>query len=458
MGTMGIRNKIAAWGLPLLISSIGFTQAFAQDGESENPRNADLLRAQEWVLIERSLHPRDARSALMKLEGMRRNTALTMSDAEFYLAIASVTATADNGHSNLSLSPIYNEFGVVPLRAYWFEDGLYITRAEKSHGHLSGGRIVAIEGLELEAMLDKIDPYHGGTRGFMKAYTALSFMMSLPVLEAMGVVTDGALTLTIETKEGHTMTADFGPEHMRKDVGRIWPWQQLAAGTEGEALDWVGIEPTAEETALWLKEPDQSFRTMRLSDDTIYIQFRANFPLGGQDIRAFMAKVTKDLEGNPAKAIILDNRGNIGGDLTLTAAFSLALPDHLEEGGMIYALTDNATFSAGIYNAMTPKGAAPDKSLNIGQHVGDRAAFWAESWNSFQLRQTGWYLNFSLQKHDIGAGCNDEMICHLAGRGAMNIAVGSIAPDHLVPLTYADWQAGKDPVLEKALALANGGE
>lgn len=426
----------------------------AQDAPEENARNADLLRLQEWVLIDRSLHPSKVRGALMKLEGLRRNTSQTMSDAEFYLTAASITALADNGHSNISSSPIYKEFGVAPIRAYWFDEGLVITRADKAYAELAGARITAIEGHSLDEMLAKIDPYHGGTMGVMKAYTALGFMMSLPLLEAMAIVTDGSLTLSVVTARGEATTVDFGPDAMSKSIGRIWPWEQLVQGKENDSHDWVSVRPVSE--ALWLAASDKNFQLKRLDGNIAYIQFRRNMSAKDEDIKTFMQKVTDDLTANPPRAIILDNRQNIGGDLTLTAEFSQALPDLLQEDGKIYSLTGNATFSAGIYNAMTPKAAAPERTLVVGEVVGDRTAFWAERWMGFTLPQSGWALNYSLQKHDIGEGCNDPMVCHLAGRGAINIAVGSVEPDHEVAMSFADYIAGRDALLDAALAMIGG--
>jgi hypothetical protein len=445
-----LRLKLAAILVSALIVAVSGV-VNAQEVQETNAREADILRLQEWVLIERSLHPHTARKALMQLEGIRRNKSLVLSDAEFYLTVAGTTAMADNGHSNTSLSPIYNDFGVAPLRAYWFDEGLYITRADKAYSALVGGRIAALEGLSVEEVLDKIDPYHGGTRGFLMAYTALPFMMSLPLLEAMDVVRDGKLTLSVVTTQGKQIEVDFGPDDMSKTVGRVWPWERLVPGKENDSHDWVNAEPAGE--ALWLSASDQRFQFKRLQEDIAYIQFRGNFSAPNEDIGDFLKDVVDELKANPPRAIILDNRANFGGDLTLTADFGLGLPGLLQDGGRIYSLTGNATFSAGIYNALTPKAVAPAHTIVLGEVVGDRPVFWAESWNDIQLQQSGWYLNYALQKHDVGAGCNDDTVCHLAGRGPMNIAVGTIEPEHKVSMMFADYMSGRDPVLEKALIL-----
>lgn len=56
---------------------------------------------------------------------------------DFYLKLASIVALADNSHSNITTSPIY-EFGVLPIRTVWFSDGLHIVRARTEHERLLG--------------------------------------------------------------------------------------------------------------------------------------------------------------------------------------------------------------------------------------------------------------------------------------------------------------------------------
>ena len=70
------------------------------------------------------------------------------------------------------------------------------------------------------------------------------------------------------------------------------------------------------------------------------------------------------------------------------------------------------------------------------------------------LPDTGWRIGQSLELHDIGQGCPQRDVCHLGGRGKLDIAVGSLAPDVTIEWSFADFMSGRDPVVEYALEAA----
>jgi len=191
---------------------------------------------------------------------------------------------------------------------------------------------------------------------------------------------------------------------------------------------------------------------VHLEDEGIvYVQLRLNTESGGRSIREFAADARRRIEQDQPRAIVLDNRFNPGGDLTRTASFARALPSLVPDDGMVYVMTSNATFSAGIYTSFFPKAVDAEKTLVIGERVGDRERFWAETGERFQLPQTGYGISYSLQMHDLGEGCPVPRVCHLAGRASMDIAVGSLDPDVEIPTTFADYAAGRDPLMEFVL-------
>ncbi len=145
---------------------------------------------------------------------------------------------------------------------------------------------------------------------------------------------------------------------------------------------------------------------------------------------------------------------NPGGDLGRTADFALALPSLAHADGTVYVITDSATFSAGIYTSFYPKAADAARTIIVGEHVGDRPRFWAETGSPFRLPDSGYGIGYALQMHDLADGCHEPDICHLS-RGSFkphwNIAVGSLEPDWPVPTRFADFAAGRDRPLERIL-------
>jgi hypothetical protein len=235
---------------------------------------------------------------------------------------------------------------------------------------------------------------------------------------------------------------------------RAWPWRYLNPAPIEKEDDWATLLDSDDALPLYLRQPDQVFRYLLLEEsDVAYIQLRFNMDLNGAAIGEFLTEMLENLERDRPHSIILDNRQNPGGDLTLTAEAALKLPQLANPGGKVYVLTGPGTFSAGIYTSFLPKAADPERTVIVGEHVGDRPRFWAEGGPLFTLRDSKYSIGYSLQLHDLANGCPDPQICHMAQwPERWNVAVGTFEPDWPVSSTFADFASGRDPVLERVLS------
>ncbi|NKB90433.1 MAG: hypothetical protein GKS06_19680 [Acidobacteria bacterium] len=413
-------------------------------------RTAALDELERWLDNEQSFSGA-TRSEAERLLREYRDTAHAMSEPAFYMAVRRLVALAENGHSNVSTGTIYSRFGLVPLRTYWFSDGLFIVRAHRLHRDLIGLQIRAINGHDIETVERRLMDFHGGSREMFRRYAALPLFLSPAVLHAAGLgEREDVLTLTLSTPYGGARNVEVKLDAALGGTRTGTPFRLLLSDQLPGEDDWLVATPGSGRTPLRLRDPQQRFRHVDL-DDVAYIQFRANIaPRRG--LEDFAERTQERLERSRPSAIIFDNRDNGGGDLTRAAAFALALPDLVAPGGKVYVLTDHATFSAGIYSSFFPESAAPDRTLIVGALVGDFTRFWAESNQRFQLPGTDISIGSALQLHDIGVGCPDSSVCHMTRYpAAWNIAIGSLEPEIPIGTTFADFSAGRDPVLAWAL-------
>ncbi len=151
--------------------------------------------------------------------------------------------------------------------------------------------------------------------------------------------------------------------------------------------------------------------------------------------------------------MILDLRGDGGGDYTNMWHFTHALPDLIAPRGHIFVLTDAGTFSAAITSTAFAKDAGGDKVTIIGEPVGDRMAFYAEG-GSGTLPHSKFSLSFETGKHDYGHPCRDWHNCFWLN-WIYPVRVNSLQPDIVAPARFSDWNAGRDVAYEQAVALAN---
>jgi len=421
-------------------------------GDGARPRAADLRRLEEWIELEQSFSEAARAEALASVAGhLERGTELT--DAAFYLEVRRIVALADNGHSNVDDTPIFERFGLVPLRTYWFSDGLHVVRARAEHGALLGARIERVEGRTLAELEEHLEALAGGTREYFRHYSEASLLLSPVLMHAAGLAErPDRLRLAVVDAKGEPREVVLATD---PDSGafRPRPWRVLSPRPIEGGAGWTAFHAPDVEPPLWLQEEDEPFRYVLLADGALaYVQLRGNRDSGGERIRDFAARTVERLQQDAPRSIVLDNRQNGGGDLTTTADFALELPSFVQPGGRVYVLTGNGTFSAGIYTSFFPKASDPENTLVVGELVGDRPEFWAEARGPFALPESGFGLGYALQRHDLLHGCTVLPECHMAQYPAhWNLVVASLAPDWEVPTTFADFAAGRDPVLERVL-------
>ena len=429
-----------------------FPGLLAAQSSVELDRGRDLESVQEWIDRERGFPPgnRDAAQALLD--------SLTMTPASsevvHYLNVARVVAHADNAHSTLTTFPVWVEFGQLPIRPYWFSDGWTIVRARNEHRDLLGTTITHVEGIEVDVLAEVLRArYVGGPIQYFKEFKALPLMQSPAVLHAAGLApSPDSLTITVRSSDGSSSDVRLAADLRIPRPGTGTVWRHLISEPLQFEEDWSTVDVSGE-VMFGLRDHDQLFRYRHLPDVAVsYIQLRSNIGRNGIRIEDFIDSVRDSIDQHRPRNIILDNRFNGGGNLRLTARFALSLPELIPDEGRILVLTGPGTFSAGIYTSFYPAAADPDRTIVIGTRVGDRDEFWAESRGPLTTESTEWWMGYSLQKHNPVDGCDDRS-CHLRGDGDMNLAVGSLDPEIVVPFGFHDYLIGRDKAVERALAI-----
>jgi len=153
--------------------------------------------------------------------------------------------------------------------------------------------------------------------------------------------------------------------------------------------------------------------------------------------------------------VILDLRYDDGGDYVNTYGFARQLPTLIPPAGRIFLLTGPATFSAGISTAAFVKRAGQARVVILGEAVGDRLQFFSEGgWAC--LPHYPLCVAYETGKHDYQHACTDWQVCFWLNY-FFQFRVSTLDPDEVIPLSFKDWRAGIDPVLDRAMTLATSG-
>jgi len=373
-----------------------------------------------------------------------RDTAGAMTDAAFELAVSRLVALSGNGHTTVDKKQRAGTFPRAPLRFAWFADGLYVVRARGAAEQLIGRRVMEVDGRPVEQALTELTPYLSGT--IERARIDSVLLLDCPaLLRVIWPDTDG-LHLTVGLDDGTAAQLEILPP--AAEPFELQPIMTIASGGYGPA--WRSV---LTDYPLSLREPDRVAVSEPLGTDGIYVRINRNHddPHGRLEDQLAAIAATKPTGG--WRRMILDLRFNIGGDERKIVDFTHDLPDMLGSKGSLWILTGNATFSAAIITAARARHFLGNRAHIVGEPVGDHEPFWTDGGPPLILRNSGIAIGHAYFKQDWAEGCHNPVECNPL-QFLYGVAAGDLAPNVKVGWSFADYAAGRDTVLEKALELS----
>jgi hypothetical protein len=303
----------------------------------------------------------------------------------------------------------------------------------------------------------RLESLRGGLQGW-RELNATYYIAIQDILFGAGISRSPAQsTWTFKLSGGRVATRTFDayrptPSEPAPLPVRWYSTEPLAGLSSG----WRTLAVTSNSLPVPLRNYAANFRRIRLPNVcVVFLQLKAITDVDGQSLGAFLDDTERDLRARPACNIILDLRYSVGGDFTKIASFGRGLPELVEPDGKIYVLTTAMTFSASIATVGFVKQAGGARVQILGEPVGDRLAFFSEG-NSGCLPNSRLCLDFATGKNNFTKLCLDPDICFWLD-WVYPIRVKTLAPDEVIPTSFAEWHNSRDPVFDRALALAASG-
>jgi hypothetical protein len=395
-------------------------------------RNADLD-----YLIERlkAIHPNpfldEGEAGFLERVASIREDVGSMTDAGFLVAVMDLMGHRDrDGHSGAWAMAQQNGWlHAWPIWLWDFPDGLQVVAAREPYADLVGARLTMVGSASIEdatATVESLVPRDNPStqRGNLPIY------LTLPeVVEELGLVQPDDPALTFELLDGSTR--EVTPEPLPMEAFRDWIFGEYG-GNYPEAL------PPDEVGPLYLRNHDLAFWSEAIKSPAgFYVGYnQVRRTSGSQTINELANAITAAAAADPDRPIVIDLRNNGGGDNNTFAPLRQAVEEvaHDNPGG-ISLITGRATFSA-AGNFVT--------DLMVGQ---EKAG----------IRLIGEPPGGGLNIYggvDVVTLPASKIVVLVSGRyherapGDTRLA---LTPDVPVEVSWADYVAGRDPVLEAAL-------
>lgn len=371
-----------------------------------------------------------------------------ISQIAFDLELARIVALADNGHTHYNLGSILSQANRAPIRLAVFGEDFYVVRATTPNQDLLGAKLVAVDGHTASDLRKAGRSLWGGVDAW-RDRAAYSLLESPELLNALGLATSkDAARYTFATATGavdRTLAGD-PPSATRPVSG---PAQTLSpTPIPLEEANWrTALDPAR---APWsLQDWGKSFRWRKAPEiNGLVLDMRSTNNTADMKILDALKMLNDAIDAEKPVNVVLDLRLNSGGNLLMTRQFAKTLPERVT--GRIFVLTGPGTFSAAISTTGYLKQAAPDRVSIVGEPVGDRMMFWAES-PPYKLPVGPGTINLATERHDYTDGCRAYSDCHRNVQ-LVPIILPTLAPDIAAPWTIEAYLAGRDPAMEAVAA------
>ena len=182
---------------------------------------------------------------------------------------------------------------------------------------------------------------------------------------------------------------------------------------------------------LFLGHPGEYYWYQYLSDSqTLYIQYNACANDPKLRFSDFAKQALAEADAHPVKRVVIDLRGNGGGDSRVIGPLKSGLAARLQAIGHVYVLIGPLTFSSAVDNASELRHSL--QATLVGEKAGETRGYGEVKF--LTLPNSKLVVQYTTKFSEPGKES------------------GALAPDVEAPRKLADSLAGRDPALEAAIA------
>jgi hypothetical protein len=329
-----------------------------------------------------------------------------------------------NGHTGIfPLDPANtSELHLYPLRLYSFADGVFVVDEAGDLG-VVGARLVAIAGIPLPRILELVRPLVPHDNASSLRGLAPHFALVAEVLDGLGIAdASRPVDFTFERPGGMQATVA---------LSAVTAGAYRAAFPDALHGHYPAILPAAPRP-LYLASSAKAFWTRTLAHGHALV---VGYNVVAPPPESVLRTIARFVASPRFRRVVVDVRLNGGGDnTTYSPLLGLLASKRVNRPSRLYLLIGRATFSAAAN--FTADLDRDTRATMVGEPTGGGVETYGDV-DSLLLPSTGWSLNVATRYHDRRRGPRDRRL--------------AVAPDIRVDLTSADYFAGRDPVLERAL-------
>lgn len=317
-----------------------------------------------------------------------------------------------DGHTGIfPLDPGHRrELNLYPLRLYHFPEGVFVVGTVGGSKELVGKRLVSVAGVPVEKALARVDPLVPADNEHSRRARAVQWLVTAEVLHGLG------------------LTADAGRVRFAFADGTQADLTPVAAMRYADAFPDL-FHPMVPQGLPGSGDRSEPLRVSTLAGGrAVHVAYDVTLV----DTTAAAAEVRRLVRRPGVDRVVLDLRRNPGGDNGTYVPLLTELQE-LPDGVRLHVLISRATFSAA--SNLTSELERTAEPVFFGEPSGGAPNMWGDP-TATSLPRSGWSAHAATTLW-VKTTESDERT--------------TLVPDVRVPYRAADFFAGRDPVLERAL-------
>lgn len=271
-----------------------------------------------------------------------RNQIPKLTDAQIIIELMKMIRYVGDGHSNIFLPVSKPEFKkTLPLQFYLFKEGLYIIAGDPKYKTLLGSQVLQFEKKNVKDIINALEPLNGRDNK-MTVLVRLPYLMRYPILlKTLGMITRmDQVELKIKDIKGEMKTVYIAADTTQPDIWNIQPHPK----------SWISFPATLKDSIpLYLKNNDKVFWfDYSPATKIVYAQVNRIWNTAEESLAGFGSKLSAFINENDVEKLIIDLRGNNGGN-TFSGWFfvkELLHNNKVNKKGHLFVIIGRRTFSA----------------------------------------------------------------------------------------------------------------
>lgn len=140
-----------------------------------------------------------------------------LSDFEIAIKLQQLIAKFGDSHTGIKWNKYIQKDKIIPIKAIWFKDGIYIIKTTKKNKSILGNKIKGINGTDISIIIDKFSSLITIDNQAVIYKNIPELLVSIQLLEYFNIVKNEKIEFELETNNGNTENQLVVIEPMKKE-------------------------------------------------------------------------------------------------------------------------------------------------------------------------------------------------------------------------------------------------